>query len=478
MSDTITKLFSFDDQHHFAALSGDSNPMHMDPIAARRTQAGKPVVHGMHTLLWALNSLAIARPDLRLPRTVRADFTSFLPVGSTAVLGRLSDDANPRVAVSCDGLTVMSVELRYGCAISGRDAPVRRPDPEPAVSPSSAIVLDLSEVEGQHGSVAFATGLTEVEQAFPNATQWLGRPRVAAMLCCTRLVGMVCPGLHSIFNRIDADFVAIDESANHLDYAVSSVDPRFRRAKISVSGGGMVGNLVTSVRHPPIRQSDIPTLASSVDPVAFLGAKALVVGGSRGLGELTAKILAAGGADLIITYARGQADAERVAKEIIDWGGKCRVLQYDCLKDAAYQLGGEAASITHCYYYATSPIFAPSSRLFDKARFDTFTGIYVEGFYNLFEALRAASVTGVNMYYPSSTSVAERPPGMNEYAMVKAAGEVMCAELNQRQKTMRVLVCRLPRLATDQTASLVAEEAVSAFDIILPLVKQVQSATT
>jgi acyl dehydratase len=42
-------------QEQFARLSGDRNPMHMDAVAARRTQAGKPVVHGVHTLLWALN---------------------------------------------------------------------------------------------------------------------------------------------------------------------------------------------------------------------------------------------------------------------------------------------------------------------------------------------------------------------------------------------------------------------------------------
>ena len=45
-------------QERFAALSGDRNPMHMDAVAARRTQAGLPVVHGIHTLLWALDSIA------------------------------------------------------------------------------------------------------------------------------------------------------------------------------------------------------------------------------------------------------------------------------------------------------------------------------------------------------------------------------------------------------------------------------------
>ncbi len=43
----------------------------------------------------------------------------------------------------------------------------------------------------------------------------------------------------------------------------------------------------------------------------FTGAAALVVGGSRGLGELTAKLLAAGGGRVTITYAYGEGDALR-----------------------------------------------------------------------------------------------------------------------------------------------------------------------
>ena len=53
-----------------------------------------------------------------------------------------------------------------------------------------------------------------------------------------------------------------------------------------------------------------------VGPTEFAGSTALIVGGSRGLGALTAKILAAGGGKVIITYATGRADAEDLTEEI------------------------------------------------------------------------------------------------------------------------------------------------------------------
>jgi acyl dehydratase len=50
------RVFTETDQKRFASVSGDYNPMHMDALQARRTQAGAPVVHGINLFLWALPS--------------------------------------------------------------------------------------------------------------------------------------------------------------------------------------------------------------------------------------------------------------------------------------------------------------------------------------------------------------------------------------------------------------------------------------
>ena len=48
------RTFTLDDQRAFAALSGDWNPVHVDPVAARRTIVDGVVVHGVHLLVWAI----------------------------------------------------------------------------------------------------------------------------------------------------------------------------------------------------------------------------------------------------------------------------------------------------------------------------------------------------------------------------------------------------------------------------------------
>ena len=47
--------FTMDDGLFFAKCSGDYNPIHLDPVASRRFMFGEPIVHGLHTVLWALD---------------------------------------------------------------------------------------------------------------------------------------------------------------------------------------------------------------------------------------------------------------------------------------------------------------------------------------------------------------------------------------------------------------------------------------
>ena len=56
------------------------------------------------------------------------------------------------------------------------------------------------------------------------------------------------------------------------------------------------------------------------------GRRVAVLGGSRGLGELSAKICAARGATVLITFKTGEADANAIADEI---GPSCTVIRWD-----------------------------------------------------------------------------------------------------------------------------------------------------
>src|SRR2546425_3347223 len=68
------RRFTCDDQIVFAALSGDNNPLHMDRVAARRSIFGQPVVHGIHSVLWALDNWLEGHTSPVNLRSIKAHF--------------------------------------------------------------------------------------------------------------------------------------------------------------------------------------------------------------------------------------------------------------------------------------------------------------------------------------------------------------------------------------------------------------------
>jgi NAD(P)-dependent dehydrogenase (short-subunit alcohol dehydrogenase family) len=471
------KIFTAADQRKFAALTGDFNPMHMDPIAARRTQAGAPVVHGIHTLLWLLDFVGARHAEIENPASLKVRFSKMLYLGDR-VEARIvqSSSTSLRAQGFVDGVEVVNVVVGLGLPHPVSDS---SSDSFAELIPKQGAPseLTLQDMENRSGRVAFTNEPAEMEQAFPGAARLLGRSRVAALGCSTYLVGMVVPGLHSIYSGLELKFNAGAASPNELRFAVTEVDPRFRRVKIRIDGGGLAGSLDTFSRLPPVSQPSIAEVAKHVARGEFDESIALVVGGSRGLGELTAKLVTAGGGRAIISYASGRADADKLAAEITDWGGNCDVVAYDVRGEADRQLESIKYVPTHLYYFATPSIFRRKSGLCSRERFEEFNEFYVYGFLRLVEAIMRRAPKGIAVFYPSSVAVQDRPNDMTEYAMSKAAGEILCADIARYFRKVRVLTERLPRLQTDQTASLIQVDSVSSLSIMLPIIRKMHERT-
>jgi hypothetical protein len=64
---------------------------------------------------------------------------------------------------------------------------------------------------------------------------------------------------------------------------------------------------------------------------------------------------------------------------------------------------------------------------------------------------------------------------MIEYTMAKAAGETLCSEMNLAWAPLHVIFGRLPRLPTDQTASVMETKFPSPVASLLPFVREAQS---
>jgi hypothetical protein len=287
---------------------------------------------------------------------------------------------------------------------------------------------------------------------------------------------MECPGMHSIFAGLSVDLVDPSPPTASLAWRVSRVDARFRRVELEVCGGGIVGRIDTFVRMPPTRQLAMSEVCAAVDRDEFAGDCALIIGGSRGLGEVTAKIIAAGGGVPIITYAVGREEAVELAAEISGAGRKCHIMPYDVRSSAAQQLAALRAEPTAFYYFATCSIFRRKSAFYEPALMREFTSFFVDGFHDLCSELRARRPGKLAGFYPSTVAIDSLPRELTEYCLAKLAGEALCASLQSFLPDLDIVVTRLPRIQTDQTATVVPVRSEPPLDIMLPIVRRVRAA--
>ena len=448
------RTFTIEDQRAFAGLSGDNNPLHVDEVAARRLLFGRPLVHGVHGLIWALDCWLADHDNPVELRSLNANFVG--PIGlneQTRCAVTIRDDGNVDIRITAGGLLATSITLTW---ILASGAPTVEPlsGSPPSERPRP---LEPAEIATASGEVDLMLDMDAMRARFPHLCRALPGIQIAAILATTRVVGVFCPGLHSLYSAVALTFEQDGAKGSPLlTYEIAKWNERFSLAELGVTGPGLKGTLQTFRRPAPRRQAGMGQLTEEVEAGEFAGQRALVVGGSRGLGELTAKLLAAGGAEVTITFVRGSADAQEVVAEITASGAVASAMAFDVLDQGqaiADQFGTTpGAGPTHLYYFATPHIATAAKGVFSPAIFQRFCDFYLTAFLEAVQTLLPLGLRGV--LYPSTVFIDKPPENMGEYAASKAAGEILCAFVERTHRGLTILRPRLPKLATDQTLSL------------------------
>lgn len=473
-----SRTFDMDDQTYFARLSGDFNPIHMDPVAARRTQAGAVVVHGIHAALWAVDKLVETGGVTERIVSLKVQFSKFIFVGSKVDLKLLRRDGKViKAELAVGGVTTTTLILTVGTPNKTNGSVLPSNTSWTMAADQPANIVRLEEMTEVSGWIDITAPAKQVEHHFRYAASAIGTARISAIALLSRLVGMICPGLHSLFAEFAVNLVDSPDNQGRIGFCVSETDERFRLVRMNISGAGVCGSVQAFLRWPPIAQAPLSDIVKIVAPNEFLGSTVLIIGGSRGLGALTAKIIAAGGGKVIVTYATGRLDALQVTEEIHRQiaPGVCQAISFDARKNAANQLRPLDVEVSHLYYFATPPITRQKEAPFTPDLLDEFIRIYVKGFYDCCHFLSEHTSRTLTAYYPSSVFVENTPLAMTEYSMAKMVGEMLCDNMNRSMSRINVVVSRLPRLLTDQTATVPPIRSDDAFGVMLPIIRKVQS---
>ena len=468
------RTFTVEGQRAFATMSSDVNPLHMDPVLARRLLTGRQVVHGVNVLLHAIE-LWLNHYN-QCPTGISCSFTHAVCVGDHASFSETSrTEHDHTIEVSVNGVVCLRIVLRT--AISDfPDRPARAPARATAgvedyvlLTPTSPLEIPPAAQRDRKYEIPLSP--KHGKELFPLIGAMLPSRYAAALAALSYFVGMVCPGVHSILSSINVQLDAASNDADSLFFTVDKFDDRFSLFVVSVRGF-FAGEVRAFLRPPPARQYAIADLSCHIERSEFFGTTSLVIGGSRGLGELTAKILASGGGRTIITYANGAGDAQAVSDEINASGlASCEAVAFDVLTDTIGSFPVDLDRVQMIYFFATPRIYRKKSSVFDRALFEEFFRFYVTQFYEMCVYLESVLAKPVRIYFPSSVYVESRPRDFAEYAMAKSAAEVLIADMNRVFKKVSIVSSRLPRLSTDQTSTVLTVAAESNIDVIAPIVR-------
>ena len=473
------KTFTGEDQQLFAEISRDCNPMHMDPVAARRLIAGRQVVHGIHILLTALEYW---QNDSSKPlATISCSFNNPVSVGERVVFTQF-DEADRQFTVEarvnrllCSAIT-FTIEPR--CATKQAMASLPETAPSHDTFFLGALSEPLDEAPEFHLKKSYAVqpNETNFSSSFPQSHRYLGKQGFASTAALSFVVGMVCPGRHSVFSSLDVDLQPVATASDRLLFSVSKYDSRFHLFDIGF-GGCIQGGIKAFTRPAPQTQPTVQDLSGYVGECEFKGTRSLIIGGSRGLGEVAAKVLAAGGGDVVITYVSGLEDASAIRDEINGRGRSlCQIQKLDVSTDPFSSIDMDWNTLCAVYYFATPRIFRKKTEVFEPALFQEFYEFYIGKFYALCVFLEMTVTTGkIKVYFPSTVFVEIRPKGMAEYAMVKSAAGILIQEINRSFNNVTVLCTPLPRLSTDQTASIFKVATESNVETLLPVIRSMQT---
>jgi acyl dehydratase len=450
----------------FAEQSGDWNPIHVDPIAARRLLAGAVVVHGMYILLWALESYCVHHG--KAPQKVAVRFHRPILCGE-AIRLQLEEESETehRLLAYNQEDVVATIRVEGDCPMPNR-VPPEYATPLRAVPAA----LQFPQLKGSAGTMALQARSEAIRLQFPRLAETVGLLPLVAIMATSRVIGMFCPGLSSLYSGAEYEFTG-DDSSTALDWQVVRHTIAQAPVRIKMTGGGISGYADAFVRPEPVSQPSLAQVAPRIEPGLCNGQVAWVIGGSRGLGELVSKLVGASGGHVVLTYHSGLHDAERVAAEITAHGGSSEIIHLDVHDPASIsKLIESSRPPTQLYFFASSKITRPRHSIFDESLLGEFIETYVNSFARLVTTIKRIDCGPLKVFYPSTIFIDELPREFPEYAAAKSAGEALCSYLSKQIPNLEIVVRRLPRLPTDQTSGVIKIATSDPVAHLLPVVRE------
>tara|TARA_Y100001970_G_C14248961_1_gene870360 strand:+ start:881 stop:2284 length:1404 start_codon:yes stop_codon:yes gene_type:complete len=462
MKNIGSKIYKNSDQIQFSNISKDFNEIHVDKVFARKLIFGDRIVHGINILLTALSKLK--ENNLKI-RNINCSFLN--PVFLNKKVNFFKKQQNKHIIIYIKVDNDIKCIFTISEEIKTND--IKKKDKKKSIK---VILRKKFKANNNFSDVKnfyLNKDKINIPKKFSKVLRIINKAQIQEIISISFFVGMICPGKYSLISVIDINLCHNGKIYKDIFYKVKKKDNRINRFEIQFSNN-IFGKVFAYSYKIPL-QKKMSFFKNKVKKNIFLNKKnSLIIGGSRGLGEDTSKILAASGSNVTLTYLIGKLDAKKIKKEIeFHTNINCKILKLDILKNSFLRKIKKLKKIDFIFYFGTIKI--TSNKKFNLELYKKYKKIYCLNFFKMCKMLNKYSTKKIKIFFPSSIFLNEDQKNFNEYVRAKRDSEKIIKKINKNLKKIKVTSVRLPVMNTSQNISIFNQKKIGNENLLAPIIK-------
>ena len=464
-----SKKYKNSDQLAFAQISKDFNNIHVNSQASRKLIYGNQLVHGVNILISSLIFLSKKKIKLK-----NISCTFYRPV----FLGQkidffLEKKYGENYSLFIKTKKILNCVILININLIKDEIINKRSFKANKIEKTSQKKINnfKGKINSRNRFYKINISNFSLPNHFSKLKLLLSKDQIREILSISYFAGMICPGEFSLLSKIQ---ITVNKNIlyrnKYIKFFIQKFDKRINRYEIKFLNN--ISGKIYAFQYILTEPEKIKNL-KKINKKKFLKNKySMIIGGSRGLGEVTSKLLAIAGSNVIISYNQGKKESELIRSEILkNLKSNCKLIKINILKDDIKQKLKEVIKCDYFFYFATPKIEKTNQNKFDKSLYKKYLEFYDTKFRKLCITLNRLSKKKVKVFYPSTVFISLNNNNFKEYVAAKKVAEKNIKTLNKSLNKVKIFSYRLPIMKTNQNINIISKVKNKNAQILLPIIK-------